>query len=112
MLVLDEGEAQLKLDTQPIAGGRTLVDADRIKAARIGDPRRATHASDGSSQGSMCQRAASFNLFFFDLLLSSIFDLLSSIFNPVPTLGHPRARASLRKRSAAGGGGTGLRSGG
>ncbi|GBP68724.1 hypothetical protein EVAR_75338_1 [Eumeta japonica] len=39
-LVLDEGrEAQLKLDTQPTAGGRTLVDADRIKAARIGDPR-------------------------------------------------------------------------
>ncbi|GBP51297.1 hypothetical protein EVAR_34083_1 [Eumeta japonica] len=78
MLVLDEGgrEAQLKLDTQPIAGGRTLVDADRIKAARIGDPRRrrsnrahlptadqAIHASDGSSQGSTCQRAASFNLF-------------------------------------------------
>ncbi|GBP61077.1 hypothetical protein EVAR_48576_1 [Eumeta japonica] len=26
-------EAQLKLDTQPTAGGRTLVDADRIKAA-------------------------------------------------------------------------------
>ncbi|GBP87438.1 hypothetical protein EVAR_61478_1 [Eumeta japonica] len=39
-LVLDEGgrEAQLKLHTQPTAGGRTLVDADRIKAARIGDP--------------------------------------------------------------------------
>ncbi|GBP20342.1 hypothetical protein EVAR_10606_1 [Eumeta japonica] len=67
--------AQLKLDTQPTAGGRTLVDADRIKAARIGDPRRrrsnrarlptvdqAIHASDGSSQGSTCQRAASFNL--------------------------------------------------
>ncbi|GBP78558.1 hypothetical protein EVAR_61569_1 [Eumeta japonica] len=75
-LVLDEGrEAQLKLDTQPTAGGRTLVDADRIKAARIGDPRwrrsdrarlptadQAIHASDGSSQGSTCQRAASFNL--------------------------------------------------
>ncbi|GBP00452.1 hypothetical protein EVAR_994_1 [Eumeta japonica] len=76
-LVLDEGrEAQL-LDTQPTAGGRTLVDADRIKAARIGDPRwrrsdrarlptadQAIHASDGSSQGSTCQRAVSFNLFF------------------------------------------------
>ncbi|GBP52607.1 hypothetical protein EVAR_35797_1 [Eumeta japonica] len=39
-LVLDEGgrEAQNKLHTQPTAGGRTLVDADRIKAARIGDP--------------------------------------------------------------------------
>ncbi|GBP56761.1 hypothetical protein EVAR_37017_1 [Eumeta japonica] len=75
-LVLDEGrEAQLKLDTQPTAGGRTLVDADRIKAARIGDPRwrrsdrarlptadQAIHASDGSSQGSTCQRAVSFNL--------------------------------------------------
>ncbi|GBP36001.1 hypothetical protein EVAR_29128_1 [Eumeta japonica] len=68
-------EAQLKLDTQPTAGGRTLVDADRIKAARIGDPRRrrsnrarlptanqAIHASNGSSRGSTCQRAASFNL--------------------------------------------------
>ncbi|GBP82023.1 hypothetical protein EVAR_52227_1 [Eumeta japonica] len=77
-LVLDEGrEAQLKLDTQPTAGGRTLVDADRIKAARIGDPRwrrsdrarlptadQAIHASDGSSQGSTCQRAVSLNLFF------------------------------------------------
>ncbi|GBP32533.1 hypothetical protein EVAR_23944_1 [Eumeta japonica] len=78
-LVFDEGwrEAQLKLDTQPTAGGRTLVDADRIKAARIGDPRwrrsdrahlptadQAIHASDGSSQGSTCQRAVSFNLFF------------------------------------------------
>ncbi|GBP65168.1 hypothetical protein EVAR_48645_1 [Eumeta japonica] len=67
-LVLGEGgkEAQLKLDTQPTAGGRTLVDADRIKAARIGDPRwrrsdrarlptadQAIHASDGSSQGSI-----------------------------------------------------------
>ncbi|GBP09948.1 hypothetical protein EVAR_70923_1 [Eumeta japonica] len=31
-------EAQLKLHTQPTAGGRTLVDADRIKTARIGDP--------------------------------------------------------------------------
>ncbi|GBP17651.1 hypothetical protein EVAR_8648_1 [Eumeta japonica] len=62
-LVLDGEEAQLKLDTQPTAGGRTLVDADRIKAARIGDPRwrrsdrarlptadQAIHASDGSSQ--------------------------------------------------------------
>ncbi|GBP22184.1 hypothetical protein EVAR_10694_1 [Eumeta japonica] len=70
-------EAQLRLDTQPTAGGRTLVDADRIKAARIGDPRwrrsdrarlptadQAIHASDGSSQGSTCQRAVSFNLFF------------------------------------------------
>ncbi|GBP23876.1 hypothetical protein EVAR_86253_1 [Eumeta japonica] len=68
-------EAQLKPHTQPTAGGRTLVDADRIKAARIGDPRRrrsnrarpptadqAIHASDGSSQGSTCQRAVSFNL--------------------------------------------------
>ncbi|GBP09135.1 hypothetical protein EVAR_77965_1, partial [Eumeta japonica] len=62
--------------TQSTAGGRTLVDADRIKAARIGDPRwrrsdrarlptadQAIHASDGSSQGSTC-RAASLNLFF------------------------------------------------
>ncbi|GBP45689.1 hypothetical protein EVAR_35958_1 [Eumeta japonica] len=69
-------EAQLKLHTQPTAGGRTLVDADRIKAARVGDPRRrrsnrarlpitdqAIHASDNSSQGSTCQRAASFDLF-------------------------------------------------
>ncbi|GBP49236.1 hypothetical protein EVAR_96544_1 [Eumeta japonica] len=78
-LVLDEGwrEAQLKLHTQPTAGGRTLVDADRIKAARIGDPRRrrsnrarlptadqAIQASDDSSQGSTCQRAAFVNLFF------------------------------------------------
>ncbi|GBP55162.1 hypothetical protein EVAR_90184_1 [Eumeta japonica] len=31
-------EAQNRLHTQPTAGGRTLVDADRIKAARIGDP--------------------------------------------------------------------------
>ncbi|GBP88716.1 hypothetical protein EVAR_60652_1 [Eumeta japonica] len=39
-LVLDEGgrEAQLKLHTQPTAGGRTLVDANRIMATRIGDP--------------------------------------------------------------------------
>ncbi|GBP49996.1 hypothetical protein EVAR_37082_1 [Eumeta japonica] len=68
-------EAQLKPHTQPTAGGRTLVDADRIKAARIGDPRRrrsnrarpptadqAIHVSDGSSHGSTCQRAMSFNL--------------------------------------------------
>ncbi|GBP40556.1 hypothetical protein EVAR_7555_1 [Eumeta japonica] len=34
----DGREAQLKLHTQPTAGGRTLVGADRIKAARIGDP--------------------------------------------------------------------------
>ncbi|GBP73403.1 hypothetical protein EVAR_21359_1 [Eumeta japonica] len=41
LLVLDEGgEAQLKPHTQPTAGGRTLVDADRIKVALIGDPRR------------------------------------------------------------------------
>ncbi|GBP71690.1 hypothetical protein EVAR_8296_1 [Eumeta japonica] len=57
-------EAQLKLHTQPTADGRTLVDADRIKAARVGDRRRrsnrarlpttdqAIHASDDSSQGS------------------------------------------------------------
>ncbi|GBP81755.1 hypothetical protein EVAR_62671_1 [Eumeta japonica] len=40
LLMFDEGgrEAQLKLHTQPTADGRTLVDADRIKAARIGDP--------------------------------------------------------------------------
>ncbi|GBP32573.1 hypothetical protein EVAR_23985_1 [Eumeta japonica] len=53
------------------AGGRR-----RIKAARVGDPRRrrsnrarlpttdqAIHASDDSSQGSTCQRATSFDLF-------------------------------------------------
>ncbi|GBP30892.1 hypothetical protein EVAR_28528_1 [Eumeta japonica] len=34
----DGREAQPKPHTQPTAGGRTLVDADRIKAARIGDP--------------------------------------------------------------------------
>ncbi|GBP87133.1 hypothetical protein EVAR_99864_1 [Eumeta japonica] len=58
-------EARNRPHTQLTAGGRTLVDADRIKAARIGDPRwrrsnrarpptadQAIHASDGSSQGS------------------------------------------------------------
>ncbi|GBP56135.1 hypothetical protein EVAR_26106_1 [Eumeta japonica] len=72
----DGREAQLKLHTQPTAGGRTLVDADRIKAARVGDPRRrrsnrarlpttdqGIYVSDDSSQGSTCQRAASFDLF-------------------------------------------------
>ncbi|GBP20538.1 hypothetical protein EVAR_78917_1 [Eumeta japonica] len=37
--VIDEGgRRRSSLHTQPTAGGRTLVDADRIKAARIGDP--------------------------------------------------------------------------
>ncbi|GBP12995.1 hypothetical protein EVAR_79328_1 [Eumeta japonica] len=60
--VVSEGgrEARNRPHTQPTAGGRTLVDADRIKAARIGDPRwrrsnrarlptadQAIHASDG-----------------------------------------------------------------
>ncbi|GBP46133.1 hypothetical protein EVAR_26578_1 [Eumeta japonica] len=37
---VDEGgrEAQPELHMQPTAGGRTLGDADRIKAARIGNP--------------------------------------------------------------------------
>ncbi|GBP56012.1 hypothetical protein EVAR_97433_1 [Eumeta japonica] len=111
-------EARNRPHTQLTAGGRTLVDADRIKAARIGDPRwrrsnrarlptadQAIHASDSSSQGSTCERAAPLILFssFFDVFLLLL--LLSSIFNPVPTPGHPRARASLRMRSAAGGGG-------
>ncbi|GBP56396.1 hypothetical protein EVAR_32266_1 [Eumeta japonica] len=102
--VVSEGgrEARNRPHTQLTAGGRTLVDADRIKAARIGDPRwrrsnrarlptadQAIHASDSSSQGSTCQRAASLILFssFFD-----VFYLHSSIFNPVPTPGH-RGRA-------------------
>ncbi|GBP33733.1 hypothetical protein EVAR_17060_1 [Eumeta japonica] len=101
-------EAQIKLDTQPTAGGRTLVDADRIKAARIGDPRRrrsnrarlptadqAIHASDGSSQGSTCQRAASFNL----LVLSHPGSRCQS----GAYAGSPAARASPRMRSASGG---------
>ncbi|GBP47204.1 hypothetical protein EVAR_38316_1 [Eumeta japonica] len=37
--VLEGREAQLKPHTQPTAGGRTLVDADRISGG-IGDPRR------------------------------------------------------------------------
>ncbi|GBP21130.1 hypothetical protein EVAR_11161_1 [Eumeta japonica] len=101
--VVSEGgrEARNRLHTQPTAGGRTLVDADRIKAARIGDPRwrrsnrarlptadQAIHASDGGSQGSTCQRAASLSLFFFfdhhpssssSFFLRLVFGLPSSI---------------------------------
>ncbi|GBP94215.1 hypothetical protein EVAR_99961_1 [Eumeta japonica] len=106
--VVSEGgrEARNRPHTQLTAGGRTLVDADRIKAARIGDPRwrrsnrarlptadQAIHASDGSSQGSTCQRAASSSS-----LRSSTFSSSFFIFNPVPTLG---PRASLCMRSAA-----------
>ncbi|GBP82022.1 hypothetical protein EVAR_52226_1 [Eumeta japonica] len=122
--VVSEGgrEARNRPYTQPTAGGRTLVDADRIKAARIGDPRwrrsnrarlptadQAIHASDGGSQGSTCQRAASFtSSSFSDHPSSSSFFFFdrSSIFNPVP--GHPRARASLRMRSAGGAPGCGV----
>ncbi|GBP53611.1 hypothetical protein EVAR_79828_1 [Eumeta japonica] len=115
-------EARNRPHTQLTAGGRTLVDADRIKAARIGDPRwrrsnrarpptadQAIHASDGSSQGSTCERAASLILFssFFDVFLLLLL-LLSSIFNPVPTPGH-RARIA---HALSGGGGTGLREAG
>ncbi|GBP54631.1 hypothetical protein EVAR_35893_1 [Eumeta japonica] len=97
-------EARNKPHTQLTAGGRTLVDADRIKAARIGDPRwrrsnrarlptadQAIHASDSSSQGSTCERAASLILFssFFDvflllLLLSSFFNLQSGAYAGPP----------------------------
>ncbi|GBP67380.1 hypothetical protein EVAR_43663_1 [Eumeta japonica] len=106
--VVAEGgrEAQNRLHTQPTAGSRTLVDADRIKAARIGDPlgvdlteracrpliRLSTHPTAAAST---CQQAASFTSSFFDLHVlqqrcSSITHLHSSIFNPVPTPGHPR----------------------
>ncbi|GBP15881.1 hypothetical protein EVAR_12476_1 [Eumeta japonica] len=128
LLVFDEGgrEAQLKLHTQPIADGRTLVDADRIKTARIGDPlgvdlteracqpliRLSTPAAARALRDSEPRPSTSS---FFDLERSSsiFFILHSSDFNPVPTPGHPRARALLCMCSATGGGGApGLRSGG
>ncbi|GBP52604.1 hypothetical protein EVAR_35794_1 [Eumeta japonica] len=86
LLVLVEGgrEAQNKLHTQPTAGGRTLVDANRIKAARIGDPPRAVRVSEP------CPSTSSFCL------------ILGRDVNPVPTPDHPRARASPRMRSASG----------
>ncbi|GBP22185.1 hypothetical protein EVAR_10695_1 [Eumeta japonica] len=94
--VVSEGgrEARNRPHTQPTAGSWTLVDAYRIKAARIGDPRwrrsnrarlptanQAIHASDGGSQGSTCQRAASFtSSSFFDHPSSSSFFFLRSVF--------------------------------
>ncbi|GBP94601.1 hypothetical protein EVAR_65926_1 [Eumeta japonica] len=107
-LVLDEGgrEAQLKLHTQPTAGGRTLVDADRIKAARIGDPlgvdlteracrpliRLSTHPTAAAKAVRVSEPRPS---------TSSLLSVPCRDVDPVPTLGHPRARA-LRMRSAAG----------
>ncbi|GBP47205.1 hypothetical protein EVAR_38317_1 [Eumeta japonica] len=55
---------------------RTLVGADRIRRARIGDP-----AEPHPSTSSFCP-------------------ILGRDVNPVPTPGHPRARASPRMRSA------------
>ncbi|GBP83210.1 hypothetical protein EVAR_66761_1 [Eumeta japonica] len=109
--VVSEGgrEARNRPYTQPTAGGRTLVDADRIKAARIGDPRwrrsnrarlptadQAIHASDGGSQGSTCQRAASFTSSSFSDHPSSSSFFLRSVFNlqSGAYAGPPAARAS------------------
>ncbi|GBP87849.1 hypothetical protein EVAR_64424_1 [Eumeta japonica] len=66
---------------QPTAGGRTLVDADRIKAACIGDPL-------GPGQYVSASR-----------VLQPLRSVLGRDVNPVPTPGHPRARASPRMRS-------------
>ncbi|GBP55163.1 hypothetical protein EVAR_90185_1 [Eumeta japonica] len=116
-------EAQNRLHTQPTAGGRTLVDADRIKAARIGDPlgvdlteracrpliRLSTHPMAAAGAVRVSEPHPS-TYSFFDLERPSsliFFILHSSDFNPVPTPGHPRARALLRMRSAAGGGAPG-----
>ncbi|GBP18794.1 hypothetical protein EVAR_93222_1 [Eumeta japonica] len=99
-LVLDEcgRKAQLKLHTQPTAGGRTLVDADRIKAARIGDPlgvdlteracrpliRLSTHPTAAARAVRVSEPHPS---------TSSFCPVLGRDVNPVPTPGHPRARA-------------------
>ncbi|GBP53948.1 hypothetical protein EVAR_96626_1 [Eumeta japonica] len=72
---------------KPVVGARS-------NRARLPTADQAIHASDGSSQGSTCQRAASFYLF--------ALSLVSVSFRCYT--GHPRARASLRMRSAAGGG--------
>ncbi|GBP72652.1 hypothetical protein EVAR_83162_1 [Eumeta japonica] len=108
--VLDEGgrEAQLKPYTQLTAGGRTLVDADRIKAARIGDPlgvdltertyrpliRLSTHPTAAARAVRVSEPLRS---------TSFLLSVLSRDVDPVPTPDHPRARASSRMRSAAGG---------
>ncbi|GBP86423.1 hypothetical protein EVAR_61122_1 [Eumeta japonica] len=113
-LVLDEGgrEAQLKLHTQPTADGRTLVDADRIKAARIGHPqgvdlterasrpliRLSTHQTTADRAVRVSEPHPS---------TSSFCPILGRDVNPVPTPGHSRARASPRMRSASGGGALG-----
>ncbi|GBP56400.1 hypothetical protein EVAR_32270_1 [Eumeta japonica] len=99
-LVLDEGgrEAQIKLHTQPTAEGRTLVDADRIKAARIDDPlgvdlteracrpliRLSTHPTAAARAIRVSEPRPS---------TSSFCPILGCNINPVTTLGHPRARA-------------------
>ncbi|GBP03662.1 hypothetical protein EVAR_2413_1 [Eumeta japonica] len=105
-------EAQLKLDTQPTAGGRTLVDADRIKAARIGDPRwrrsDRAHACRPLIRLSTRRTAAAKAVRVSEPRPStSSFCLVSCDVIPVPTPDHPQARASPRMRSASGGG-TGL----
>ncbi|GBP18020.1 hypothetical protein EVAR_16966_1 [Eumeta japonica] len=100
-LVLDEGgrETQLKLHTQPTAGGRTLVDADRIKAARIGDPlgvdltERACRPLIRLSRIRR-QRAASFNLFALSSVAMSIRCLRQD------TRGRARHRACAQRRVA------------
>ncbi|GBP24394.1 hypothetical protein EVAR_19269_1 [Eumeta japonica] len=108
-LVFDEGgrETQLKLHTQPTAGGRTLVDADRIKAARIGDPldvdlteracrpliRLSTHPTAAARAVRVSEPRPS---------TSSLLSVPCRDVDPVPTPDHPRTRASSRVRSAAG----------
>ncbi|GBP30396.1 hypothetical protein EVAR_18195_1 [Eumeta japonica] len=110
LLVFDEDgrEAQLKLHTQPTAGGRTLVDADRIKAARIGDPlgvdlteracrpliRLSTHPPAAARALRVSEPRPS---------TSSLLSVPCRGVDPVPTSNHSRARASSRKRSMAGG---------
>ncbi|GBP41638.1 hypothetical protein EVAR_31954_1 [Eumeta japonica] len=100
----------LKLRTQPTADGWTPVDADRVKAARIGDPlcvdlteracrpliRLSTHPQQQPRQYASASRC---------LLPLHFFPGLGVL--PVPTPSHPRARASSRIRSAAGGGAPG-----
>ncbi|GBP34946.1 hypothetical protein EVAR_28411_1 [Eumeta japonica] len=121
MLVLDEGgrEAQFKLDTQPTAGGRTLVDADRIKAARIGDPlgvdlteracrpliRLSTHPTAAARAVRVSEPRPS-------PLRSSITHLHSSIFSLQSSIrclrGPPRARVIANALSGGGAPGCGV----
>ncbi|GBP72651.1 hypothetical protein EVAR_83161_1 [Eumeta japonica] len=93
------------------------MDADRIKAARIGDPlgvdlteracRPLIRLSTHSTAAARAARVSEPRPSTYSLLSVPCRDV-----NPMPTPDHSRARASSRMRSAVSGGGTGLRRGG